>query len=119
MNIADNQPLVSVRFPSGVCFSPSKSALVSSLFNPGGTASGFFKMRANGILFCRGNGDAWFFLVANKHGERFFVTCGKQSDGRTVYMHSLSEYDRVPLGIPEKMLEAHALAESVWTFCNR
>ena len=107
-----------VGFPSGAWFAPSLSALASSLFQSGGTASGFFKVRKHGVLFCRGNGNPWFFLVANKHGERFFVSCGRQSDGRTVYMHALTSRDCETLGIPEKMAESSALAESIWNFCN-
>jgi len=105
-----------VGFPSGAWFAPSLSALASSLFQSGGTASGFFKVRKHGVLFHHGNGEPFVFLVANKHGERFFVSCGRQSDGRTVYLHALTSRDREVFGIPEKMFDAGALAESIWQF---
>jgi hypothetical protein len=107
-----------IAFPSGAWFAPSPAALVSSLFDPGGTASGFFKVRKRGVLFCRGNGEPLVFLVANKRGERFFVSCGRQSDGRIVFMHSMISRDREVLGIPEKMAESSAMAESIWALCN-
>jgi len=87
------EDLVKLKTPSGLSFAPSVKAMVSSLFNPGGTDSGFYRVKAGGILFCRGNGEPWFFYVANRHGEFFPVSCGKQSDGRTVYFHALSSND--------------------------
>lgn len=103
-----------ITFPSGVWFAESLEALTESLFSPGGTASGWYQKRKRGILFRRGNGDPWFFLVANRHGERFFVSCGTQSDGRTVYFHALSSLDEKVLGMPASCSARNEVAESVW-----
>lgn len=108
-----------ITFPSGVWFAPSSRNLVSSLFAPGGTASGTYKLRKGGIMFYCGNGDPWFFLVANRHGERFFVSCGKQSDGRTVYFHALSTLDEEALGVGDSIRKECELAESIWDLFNR
>jgi len=80
-------------------FVRTSALLTDSLFNKGGTASGTFKIRKNGILFCKPNGDPFAFLVINKFGERFFVTCSKQPDGRIRYMFGLCELDKAALGL--------------------
>lgn len=99
----------------------AKEEMIETLFQPinGKTAAGFYKKRAHGILFSRPSGEPWFFLVANKWGERFFVSCG-QVDGRVFYMHSLSQRDEETLGIEKlKYSESHELAESIWNEINK
>lgn len=94
----------------------AKRKMIDTLFEPinGKTAAGFYQKRARGILFSRPNGKPWFFLVANKWGERFFVSCG-QVDGRVFYMHALSQRDEETLGIDGlKYSQIRELAESVW-----
>jgi hypothetical protein len=103
-----------IEFPSGIWFAESLEALTDSLFAPGGTASGWYEKRKGGILFRRGNGEPWFFLVANKYAERFFVSCGKQSDGRTFYSYALASVDEKALGMPASYSALNEIAESVW-----
>jgi hypothetical protein len=94
--------------------------MIDTLFQPinGKTAAGFYKKRARGILFSRPSGEPWFFLVANKYGERFFVSCG-QVNGRVFYMHSMSERDEQAVGINElKYSQQRELAESIWNLAN-
>lgn len=94
----------------------TKEKLIDTLFEPiyGKTAAGFYKKRARGILFSRPNGEPWFFLVANKWGERFFVSCG-QLNGRFFYMHDLSHRDEEALGIEKlKYSQKGELAQSIW-----
>lgn len=94
--------------------------MLETLFQPidGRTAAGFYKKRSAGVLFSRPSGEPWFFLVANKWGERFFVSCG-QVNGRTVFMHSMSERDEQAVGIDGlKYSEKGELAESIWNSLN-
>jgi hypothetical protein len=94
----------------------TKEKLIDTLFHPinGKTADGFYKKRARGILFSRPSGEPWFFLVANKWGERFFVSCG-QVNGRTVYMHSMSERDEQAVGIDGlRYSQKGELAGAIW-----
>ena len=80
-------------------FAPSAKALVSTLFDASGTASGLFRIRKNGVLFSLPDGEPFAFLVANNRGERFFVSAGKQRDGRTFYSFGLSDSAAVRLGL--------------------
>jgi hypothetical protein len=100
---------------NGVKFAPSSSALVESLFNPEGTASGIYKIKRNGVLFCNPNGEPFLFLVANRSNPRFFVSCSKQEDGRIRYFYSISSMDEKKLGIDSLSYgEKNRLAESIW-----
>lgn len=99
----------------------TKREMIDTLFQPidGKTAAGFYKKRTSGILFSRPSGEPWFFLVANKWGERFFVSCG-QVNGRTVFMHSMSERDEQAVGIEGlKYSQRGELAESIWNEINK
>ena len=89
---------------------------MDSLFNPinGKTASGMYKILSNGIRFHMANGEPFLFLVANKHSERFFVSCSRQSNGRIYYNYSTSSTDEKTLGLPESSLACYNLAESIW-----
>jgi hypothetical protein len=100
---------------NGVKFAPSSSALVESLFNPEGTASGFYKKKPNGVLFYKPNGEPFLFLVANRSNPRFFVSCSKQGDGRIRYQYSTCSIDEKRLGINSLSYgEKNRLAESIW-----
>ena len=110
---------MNVTFPSGVWFAPSDSALVESLFSPSGTASGTYKQHKDGVMFYRGNGNPWFFLVANRYNERFFVSCYKrETDGRTVYMFAMDSATQSILGLGKSYREDHELAESIFESIN-
>lgn len=98
-----------------VYFVKFASDLTDTLFLPGGTASGTFKLRKNGILFHKPTGEPFAFLVANRHNERFFVSCSKQKDGRIRYMHSTMDCTEARLGISEMGIRAkYETAERVW-----
>lgn len=80
-----------IRFPSGAYYVPhSKAGITRSLFTPGGTASGTYRPGPGGILFLGMDGQPEFFLVANRHGERFYVSTDTLPDGRRFYMHALT-----------------------------
>jgi len=100
---------------NGVKFAPSSSALVESLFNPEGTASGIYKIKRNGVLFCKPDGDPFAFLVANRSSHCYFVSCAKQEDGRIFYLYSTCSLDEKRLGIESLSYgEKDRLAESIW-----
>ena len=105
-----------ITFPNGSCFVRSNRELVNSLFNPinGQTASGIYKVLSNGIRFHTANGEPFLFLVANKHSERFFVSCSRQPDGQIRSQYSTSSSDEKTLGLPESSLACYNLASSIW-----
>ena len=105
-----------ITFPNGSCYVSSNRELVNSLLNPinGQTASGTYKILSHGIRFHKANGEPFHFLVANKHAERFFVSCSRRPDGRIQYQYSTSSIDEKTLGLPESSLARYDLASSIW-----
>lgn len=99
-----------------VFFVRYKKALVPSLFQGPATPSGFFKVRKNGVLFLDLDGNPFAFLVANKHGERFFVTCRKTDEtGELRFMYSLCLTDLKKLGLEHlSFLKKMETAERIW-----
>ena len=80
---------------NGAKFARNDSVLAKTLFDDDGTACGLFKIRKRGIEFMKPGGDLFAFLVANRHGEQFFVSAFK-TDGKKRYMCSTtSEVDRI------------------------
>lgn len=100
----------------GLTYARSKTLLVDTLFRPEGTASGFFHVAKNGILFSDPSGEPFAFLVANRHNERFFVSCSKsKADGDQIrYMFSTSSLDEKRLNLPESYMARHDLARDTW-----
>jgi len=88
---------------SGIRFARNAAALVDSLFNSGGTASGLFRVRKHSVLFMHANGAPFACLIANPGQSQFFVSCSMvpQSNGKAalVYMYGLSDSDRKSLGL--------------------
>ena len=103
-------------FSDAVFFVRYKKAFVRSLFQGPVTPSGFFKVRKNGVLFLAADGNPFAFLVANKHGERFFVTCRKAAEtGRLRYMYTLVESDIQKLGlVGVAFAKKVEIAERIW-----
>jgi hypothetical protein len=80
--------------------------------------AGTFKKRKWGILFLE-NAIPFAYMVANKHGERFFVTCSLQDDGRIRYMFGLADSDKVKLGLADfSYLQERSEAERIWENLN-
>ena len=77
---------------NGVKFAKTESEFVDSLFNIGGTATGFYKRYKNRIIFSDKDHKPMAALVRNRHGSHF-VGCSKTEHGiRYMYsMDSLSE----------------------------
>lgn len=84
----------------GIYFTESPAAAIQTLFKPheGKTASGTFQKLENGILFKDIKGEKRAFLVMNKHGEKFFVSCC-DIKGKVSFSFSLSDPDENFLGI--------------------
>jgi len=102
-------------FSDSVFFVSSSKLLVESLFKSPQTASGVFKVRKNGILFLGGDGNPFAFLVANRFGERFFVSCRKNELGKGIrFFFSLTVSDEKRLGMPERLSERHSIASRLW-----
>lgn len=88
--------------------------MIDSLFNAKGTADGFYRKRRNGVMFFKPDGEPFAFLVANKYGERFFVTCSKVS-GKTWFSYALTEADEKRIGLSGATYRAKIeTAERVW-----
>jgi len=92
--------------------------VVDSLFRGPTTAAGTFKVKKNGILFCDLKDEPHTFLVANKHGEKFFVTCcWSYSAGRRGlrYLYGMSDHSMKMLGIEKlSFTKQNELADSLW-----
>lgn len=98
-----------------VYFVKSGKALVDTLFQTKGTASGTYKIQKSGVLFMKPTGEPFAFLVANRHNERFFVTCSRQADCRIRYMHSLCDTGQTLLGLSGvTYIQLYETAERVW-----
>lgn len=101
-----------------IFFVSKKTEVVDSLFEGPTTAAGTFKVRSNGIVFCDLKDEPHSFLVANRHGERFFVSCSwYYSAGRRRLHYSLgvSQRSMKMLGIEElSFIEQMELAASLW-----
>lgn len=99
-----------------VYFTENPAAAVDTLFNPhnGRTASGTFRKLSGGILFRDLKGEKRAFLVMNKQGEKFFVSCFQDEKGRTIYSKALSTADETFLGIKGlSYSEESRLAENI------
>ncbi len=105
-----------LRTGPSIYFVRKASQITDSLFIPGGTASGTFKVKSNGILFHKPDGAPFAFLVANDHGERFFVSCSRsEPDGGSIrYMFSTSTKDEEFLGLPDSHYGQHEVATAIW-----
>lgn len=101
---------------NGHAFARTSKLATETLFRPieGRTACGTYRVRSNGILFSDLAGEPRLFLVANRHGERFFVSCHRDTDGRTRYMHSTSTTDERAFSFPESYAEGKEIAHTLW-----
>jgi len=104
-------------------FARNASALVDSLFLPGGTASGLFKPRKHSVLFSKATGEPFACLIANAGQSQFFVSCSMvpQSNGKEalVYMYGLNDSDRKSLGLAGlTYLQESDEAARIWSECS-
>lgn len=96
---------------SGKKYARTDAEFTASLFNPGGTCSGFYKPRKNGVLLMDMQKEPFAFVVNNKYKEVFFVSA--RAEGNKIrYFHSTTSADEATLGITGYM-QSHELAQSV------
>ena len=84
---------------NGKLYAANDKEFISTLFQTGGTAYGYYKVKKNGILLMDMQKIPFAFVVNNKHGEQFFVSCIKQEDGRIRYFYSTTGRDETILGL--------------------
>ena len=85
---------------NGAKFARNDSAFTETLFDRDGSACGLFKVRKRGIEFLKPCGELFAFLVANKYGEKFFVSAHKVN-GKKRYMHSTTSEAEKLLNLSE------------------
>ena len=80
---------------NGAKFARNDSAFTETLFDRDGSACGLFKVRKRGIEFMKPCGELFAFLVANKYGERFFVSARKVENKKRYMYSTTSETDKL------------------------
>lgn len=98
----------------GKTYARTDKAMVESLFNPGGTCNGYFKITAKGVYLLGLDKEKRAFMPFSE--KCFFSTW--QVNGRRYYLHGgLSSPDRQWLGEPESFSAARegaaALADQI------
>lgn len=89
-------------------FVRTQEQLAESLFSPGGTASGLFKIRpGKGVLFMEPNGEPIAFLYAHRPFEQGVVTCSRGEDGRLFYMFGMCTHTARRMGLEEIEAKGH------------
>jgi hypothetical protein len=73
----------------------------------------FYKVRRNGVLFTDATGPR-LFLVANRHGERFFVSVHTIADGRLRYMFAVTTHDEREFPDLADYAYSKTLANRIW-----
>lgn len=84
---------------NGKQYAANDKEFTASLFNAGGTAYGYYKVKKNGILLMDMQKNPFAFVVNNKHNEQFFVSARKHEDGKIHYMYSTTAKDEAILGL--------------------
>ena len=99
---------------NGAKFARNDAAFADTLFDKDGTACGMFKVRKRGVEFMKPNGEIFAFLVANRYGERFFVSAYKRDD-KKYYMYSTTDEAEKLLNLKGLgYLDAILLARKTW-----
>lgn len=83
---------------NGRKFARNDAAMTETLFEPSGTACGYFKKYKRGVEFQDMQGEPFAFLCAT-HSTPFFVSASRQSNGKTRYNYGLSMIDAKDLGL--------------------
>ena len=99
-------------------FARNDSEFTDSLFENGGTCVGYYKPTKRGIQLMDHQKTLFAFVVNNRHNEQFFVSAGRNDDGRIRYSYALTSKDERFLGMDsmrygEKISLAEKLIEGV------
>lgn len=99
----------------GKAYAPNGREAVNSLFQPGGTVNGLYKVTRSGIRFYRLNGELVAFVRKDGLGP---LSATRLDDGRTWYSYGLSSdaaaWMKEPQSFTERREGARALAASVF-----
>lgn len=80
-------------------FAKNEKELINSLFGSGSTASGTYKVKKTGtILFYDLQGTLFAARIANKYGEKFFVSA-RLYNNKPRFQFDVSDLDKQKLGI--------------------
>jgi hypothetical protein len=84
-------------------YAKNDAEFTDSLFNPinGKTCAGFYKQVKGGVKLYDAQKQIFAFVVNNKFNEQFFVSARKLDNGKTYYMHSLTDAGIQKLGFTE------------------
>jgi hypothetical protein len=99
----------------GKTYAKNEAEFVDSLFTPGATANGFYRVTRGGVYFSDMQGKERAFIRADGLGP---VSVSKRADGKRWYMQSLSSLDDAFLGrdmsqYANQTTEARELAQSL------
>jgi hypothetical protein len=93
-------------------FAKDKKEHLATLFEPGGTADGFYKVRKHHILFTDLQGEPFAAMINNRHNEQFFVNAGLH-DGKLFFQHGTNERVAARLGIPDSLTAQDVIAKRI------
>lgn len=83
---------------NGKKYAKNEKEFIGTLFEQGGTASGYYSKKSNGILLKDAHRAPFAFIAKNKHGEVFAVSACT-FEGKTRYMYGASEKTKTILGL--------------------
>ena len=81
---------------NGKKYAKNAKEFTNSLFNPSGTCSGYYKRRKDGLLLLDMQKVPMVFI---KVGSSTFAVTVYNHEGKTRYMHGLTEKDKALLGL--------------------
>lgn len=91
---------MNITFSTGAFFSSSKQSAVESVFNPGGTAAGYYKVKKNGVMFFDMQDKPVIFLCnIPQNTNPFFVTCYKTEQGQIRYSYAMTSKEEKLTGL--------------------
>lgn len=85
----------------GRTYARTKAAAVATLFQPDGTASGFYRVTCQGVYLSDLQGRERLFIRADGLGP---VSVSRGEDGRARYMFSAASNDEAAFGIPASVM---------------
>lgn len=102
---------------NGRKFAKNDAEFTSTLFKQNGTATGFYKIKKNGILFLNLEQKPFLFLCKNTPSSPFFVSCSEvENNGKMQirYMQSTCSIDEKKIGIEDLgHMKTHELCLSI------
>lgn len=80
-------------------FAKNDKEFINTLFmKRDSTALGYYRVMKNGIKLMDHQKQPIMFIVNNRHGEQFIVSCKKLDNGKTLYSYALSSSDEELIG---------------------